>query len=98
MKRLLVWLGGTFVALIVIVGALIGYLAYTGSSLDASSKAYVDETVKSIVSTWSKEELIKRASPQLRKVIKEDELGRLFAKLSQLGKLQTYEGSKGDVY
>jgi hypothetical protein len=31
-------------------------------------------------------------------VIKEDELGRLFAKLSQLGKLQVYEGSKGDAH
>ena len=97
MKRILLWLGGIFLGLLVVVAAVMGYLAYLGSPLDASSKAYVDESVKAITSAWSKEELLKRASPQLQQVIKEEELGRLFAKLSQLGKLQEYEGSKGDA-
>ena len=97
MKRILLWFGGIFLGLLVVVAAVMGYLAYLGPSLDASSKAYVDESVKAITSAWSKEELLKRASPQLRQVIKEEELGRLFAKLSQLGKLQEYEGSKGDA-
>jgi hypothetical protein len=96
LKKVLMWLGGAFLMLVVLVGALFGYFAYVGSSLDASSKAYVDESVPAIISTWSKGELLKRSAPQLRKVVNEDQLNQLFAKLSQLGKLQTYEGSKGD--
>lgn len=96
LKKIMMWLGGIFLVLVVVVGALLGYLAYMGSSLDASSKAYVDESVPSIVSTWSKEELLRRAAPQLRKIIVDEQLDQLFAKLSQLGKLERYEGSKGD--
>ncbi len=97
MKRILTWLGGVFVVLVGIAGALFGYVAYKGSTLDASSKAYVDESVRAIVSTWSKPELLKRASPQLRKVIQANQLDQLFGKLSQLGAFQNYEGSKGDA-
>lgn len=95
MKKTLMILGVTF--LVVIGAALLafGYVAYTGSRLDASSKAYVDEAIQPIVSTWSTEELLKRASTQLRQAGTDEQFELLFKKMSALGKLQSYEGSKG---
>jgi hypothetical protein len=92
------WLGVAFLVFVVVAGALIGYFVYVGSSLDASSKAFVDASVPSIVSTWSREELLTRAAPELLKVVNDEQLDLLFAKLSRLGRLQSYEGSRGDSH
>lgn len=97
MKKLLMVLGGIFAFLIVIIVISIGFVAVKGSKLDSSSKAYVDESVPLIVSTWSKDELLKRASPELRKVATDEEITQLFTKLSTLGALKSYDGSKGDA-
>jgi hypothetical protein len=94
-KKVFVVLGIVFAGLILVVGVVIGYAAYTGSKLDASSKAYVDANVPPIVSTWSATELLKRASPELRNVGPEEQFTQLFGKLSQLGSLTKYEGAKG---
>ncbi len=98
MKKFLSILGGIFLVLVIIVAGLFGYAAYQGRALDASSMAYVDENIPAIVSTWSKEELLKRASPQLLKIINEQpaQLDRLFQKLSKLGAMRSYDGAKGD--
>ena len=96
MKKILTILGVVFIVLIFIVAAAIGYVAYTGNKLDASSKAYVDESVPAIVSTWSKDELIKRANSQLRQVTSDVQVGLLFNSLSnKLGTFQSYDGAKG---
>ena len=90
-------LGVVFLILIIAVGGLVGYCAYIGSKLDSSSKAYVDASVPSIISTWSRNEFIKRVSPQFRKTTSDEQVGELFARLAeQLGSFQSYDGSKGD--
>jgi hypothetical protein len=96
MKKVLIVLGVLFLALITVVAALIGYVAYTGNKLDASSKAYVDESVPAIVTSWSKEELIKRASPLLRQKASDADIDQLFTTLSsKLGNFKSYDGAKG---
>jgi hypothetical protein len=96
MKKVLIILGAIFLVLILVVVAVIGYAAYTGNKLDASSRAYVDESVPAIISTWSKDELIKRASPQLRQKTSDDQIDQLFTTLSsKLGTFQSYDGAKG---
>lgn len=99
MKKVLVVLGSIFLVLVVAFAAFVGYAAYTGSGLDKSSKAYVDANLPPILSTWSKDELLKRSSSQLLKIIndKPEQLQQLFEKLSKLGALQHYDGSKGEA-
>lgn len=97
MKSILSFLGVIFLILVLSAAAFFGYCAYTGGKLDASSKAYVDESVPAIISTWSKEELIKRASPQLRQKSSDEQITQLFNTLSnRLGAFRSYDGTKGD--
>jgi hypothetical protein len=100
MKKILAVVGGLFLAALVVLGCFIGYAAYEGSKLDASSKAYVDECVPAIVSTWSKDALLQRSSPELLKILKgkPDETDLLFAKISKLGAMRQYDGAKGDSF
>jgi hypothetical protein len=99
MKRILSVVGGVFLLIALVVAGFIGYAAYQGNALDASSKAYVETNLPPIVSTWSKDELIKRASPQLLKIISEDpdQFTLLFQKLSSLGALKNLSDFKGEA-
>ena len=96
MKKALAIFGGIVLVLLLALGSVVLYFARIGSSLDASSKAYVDSIVPVIASGWSVEELEKRSSPQFLKVAKHDQIVILFSKLSQLGALKHYDGAKGD--
>jgi hypothetical protein len=97
MKKFLMVLGAVFLVLIVLVGGLVGYAIFTGTQLDASSKAYVDESVPAIATDWSKDELVKRASPQLREQASDVQIEQLFGTLAnKLGAFKSYDGAKGD--
>jgi hypothetical protein len=98
MKKFLSIVGSIFLVLVLVVAGFIGYVAYQGQGLDASSKAYVEANVPAIISTWSKDELLKRSSPQLLKVVNEkpEQLDQLFQKLSKLGAMQSFGDVKGD--
>lgn len=98
MRRALSILGGLFLFLCVVVVSFLGFAAHQGKGLDQSSKAYVEETVPVILSTWSKDELIKRASPQLLSAVRDQPelLDQLFQKLSGLGALRTFDDVRGD--
>jgi hypothetical protein len=87
------------VTLVVIVAAAIGagVMVYKGRTLDAESKAFVDSAVPAITQTWSKEQLLEQATPELRDSIRPEALSALFEHLSQLGRLVAYEGAKGDA-
>jgi hypothetical protein len=97
MKKFFAVLGVVFLVFIVLVGAFVGYAAIRGSKLDASSKAYVDQTIPVIASGWSTDELTNDASPELKQTIgtQSAQLDKLFQKLSGLGALTHYNGSKG---
>ncbi len=98
MKKVLTILGGVFLILLLGVAVFVGYAAYQGQALDASSKAYVEQNVPPIVSTWSKDELLKRSSPQMLEMARKnpEDLDRLFLRLSKLGSLQSLGEVKGD--
>jgi hypothetical protein len=98
MKKVLIILGILFVLAIAVAAALIGFAAYNGTKLDASSKEYVDQAAPSIISTWSVAELLDRASPELKAIVTKEQMQQLFNKLSELGKLKEYQGSKGDSF
>ena len=98
MKIFLSIVGGIFLVIVLVVAGFIGFAAYQGKGLDASSKAYIEENVPTIISKWSKDELLKRSSPQLLKVINEkpQQLDQLFQKLSKLGAMRGFGDVKGD--
>jgi hypothetical protein len=98
LKKFLSIIDGLFLILILFVVSFFGYAAYQGRGLDASSKAYVEENIPAIISTWSKDELLKRSSPQLLTTINEkpEQLDQLFQKLSMLGPMLSFGEVKGD--
>ena len=95
MKIILIIVGILFVVLLAAgIGGYV-YIANEGKECDASSKAYVDECVPAIISNWSKDELVKRESPQLHDAVSDDQLDTMFTKLSGLGPMQSYDGAEG---
>jgi Tfp pilus assembly protein PilW len=92
---------GLVIVFILLLGAGAGFFVYKSKYSDrmnASSKAFVDEAVPAIASTWSKGELVKRSSPQLQEKISGGTIDDLFAKLAaHLGSYQSYDGATGDV-
>jgi len=97
MRKVLVVLGAVFVVIIVAGGIAVFVLAQKGAGLDRESKAYVDDAVVAITANWNSDELLRRATPQLRATIKLEDLKTFFDGLSALGHLQEYEGSKGQA-
>lgn len=96
MMRVAQTLGIVFIVLLLAFGAFVGYAAYNGTRLDASSKAYVDAAVPAIVGTWSAAELTRRGVPQLLRDTTPEQLAKVFQWLSSLGPIKKYCGSKGE--
>jgi len=98
MKKFLTILGGVFLAVILLLVGLFGFVAYEGHGLDVSSKAYVEVNVPPIIATWSTNELLKRSSPQLLEVINKNpqQLDELFRAFSRLGAMKTFGDVKGE--
>ncbi|MFN2120886.1 MAG: hypothetical protein ACK2T0_10875 [Anaerolineales bacterium] len=98
MRRVLSVVGMLFLVVILATGGFVAYATYQGRALDATSKAYVQTTVPAIVSTWSEQELLKRASPQLLTEIHKHpgQLGLMFRKLSALGAMQSFGHVQGE--
>lgn len=98
MKNILAILGAFLVLVLLVAIGGLGYVAYVGPKRDVASKAYVDENVPIIVSSWSENELLARASPQLQRTLNDrpEFTRKLFSKFATLGKLKTYRGSHGD--
>jgi hypothetical protein len=65
--------------------------------LQQSSKSYIEANIPPIISTWSKDELLKRASPQLLKSVNENpnSLDQQFKNLSKLGAMRTFGNVEG---
>lgn len=97
MKKALRVLGAIFLVLIIagIVSAVI--LGKEGASLDTESRAYADSSIMAIVSDWDKNELQTRASSEFLMITPPPDLERLFAKFRTLGRLKTYNGSRGQA-
>ncbi|MGD0429942.1 MAG: hypothetical protein ABSA58_02515 [Acetobacteraceae bacterium] len=96
MRKFLVALGAMTLAVVVAAGIGVGILIYKGKSLDRESKAYVDSAVPAIVTVWSKDALLDRATPELRANARPEDLRSLFDWASRLGPFVAYEGATGD--
>jgi hypothetical protein len=88
MRKFFMWLGIGTAALIVLAVAGMVFLAIRGSELDGESRVYAAESIAAIVPAWSHEELLRRATPQLKAAAKPFEVAALFNAFSAgLGKL-----------
>lgn len=97
MCRFLSSLGALTLLVIVAAFAGVGVLFYKGYALDAESKAFVDSAVPAIASSWSTEQLLDRATPELRQRAKLPELRAFFDTLARLGSLAEYDGATGEA-
>jgi len=97
MRRFFYWFGiaAAVVLIVLVAGGVV--LLRKGSALDAESKAYVETAVRAISSKWDQQELLDRASPELRASLKPDALTQVFDKFSQYGSLVEYEGATGEA-
>jgi hypothetical protein len=99
MKKIIIVFGAVLLAIIVLLLAVIGITAISGSTLDKESKAYVDENLPLIISAWDEQELLNRASPEFMQNTKMKALDKDFAFLSRkFGNMQSYQGSEGQSY
>lgn len=88
-------------AILIVVGVLSaglsGYAVYKGRGLDDSSRQYIEQNIPPILSTWSRDELLKRGSPKLLKVAADHPkaVAHFFKKLATLGALRSFGEPKG---
>lgn len=92
MKKILMFLGGVFLVLIVVIVIL----AIKANALDKESKQYVDTVIPAITSDWNIKEVEDRASPEFKAAVNNEDLNKLFGMFRKLGKLKEYKGCKGD--
>ena len=97
MKKVLMILGGVFVILAVFAVLGIVIVAVKGNALDKESKRFADTTIRAIVSQWDILEIQSRASPEFKAAVKDDDLEKLVRMFRRLGKLNTYNGAKGQA-
>ncbi len=97
MKKFFIVLGSIFLALVVLGGIGIAFVAIRGTALDKESRAYADSAIPAIVTGWSEKEVLDRASPEFKKAVTIDQLDRLFRWVSGLGQLQKCEPAQGQA-
>lgn len=71
-RKFLAILGGISAAVLILLAVGIGVVAWNGTALDKDSRSYVDVAVPAIVAHWSPDELLRRATPELRASAKPD--------------------------
>jgi len=91
MKKFLMISGIVFWVLILIIAAFFIW----GIHLDATSKSFVDQNVPVIVSNWSEQELLKKASIELKAIASNERADKTWTGFTKLGVLKKYNGSKG---
>lgn len=88
MRKFFMWFGIGAAVLIAGLVAILVYVAVQGSALDGESRVYAAESVDAIISSWKPDELIRRATPQLRASAKPSDVEGLFSALAiGLGKV-----------
>ena len=98
MKKFLAIVGGVFLVLLLAGAVFFGYGVYQGKKLDASSRAYIEQNIPTILQTWSKDALLERAAPRLRRDLDEDPANTdlLFKKFKEVGTFQKMDDIKGN--
>jgi hypothetical protein len=89
---------GMAILMALAVGAIgVSAVVHKGNALDAESRDYVDRMMPAIATSWNKNELIERATPDLLAVLKPDRLAELINNCSRLGKMIEYHGATGEA-
>jgi hypothetical protein len=96
-KRFLFFLGLITFLFLILFGAGMAYGLYLSDSLSPSAKEYADESVRAIITTWSKDDLVKRRSPELQATTNKGQLNQVFTEFKNLGNLQNYTEAEGNV-
>ena len=97
MRRFIYILGCITLIVIIAAGVGLGVAVYKGNALDAESKGFVNEAVPAIAANWSREQLLERATPELRESANPEQMRTLFDAVSQLGSLVEYQGASGNA-
>lgn len=98
MGKFLKIFGGISAALLILLVGGFATVAWKGSALDKDSRSYVDAAVPAIVAHWNPDELIRRATPELRASTARDQLDSLFQRSSfLLGPMVQYDGATGQA-
>jgi hypothetical protein len=96
MKKFFIVLGSIFLALIVLGGIGIAFVAVRGNALDKESKAYADAAIPAIVTTWTDKALLDRASPEFNQGTTAVQVYHMFRWWEgSLGRLQKCEPAQG---
>jgi hypothetical protein len=74
------------------------YAVHSATMLAADAQRYADESVIAITAHWDRETLRARATPQLGRSMKPEDLHEFFEGLSTLGPLVDYQGSNSGVF
>ena len=96
MKKFFIVLGSIFLALIVLGGIGIVFVAVRGNTLDKESKAYADAAIPAIVKAWTDKALLDRASPEFNHGATAVQVYHMFRWWEgSLGRLQRCEPAQG---
>lgn len=99
MKKVLIVLGGVFVVLLLVAGAVFGAGLYFASSREGEAKAYVDQVLTTIVGTWSAPIFLENASPELLQSAPPEKVRPLLEMFGRrLGTLKRYHGAARETY
>ncbi len=97
MKKVLMFFGGVFLAIIVCVGGFFAYVAVVGTNLDKEGKEYIEKTVPVICSSFDPDTFLSLASPELLKVAPPEQIAKLFRWFKTLGQFKGITEIKGDA-
>jgi hypothetical protein len=95
---LLMVLGAVFLFLLAIIGAFLGFSAYRGVKLDASSKQFVETNIPPIFQTWSEDKLMGISSPEFKSKTPFATMETFFMQFRKLGSLKDCGAFQGSSY
>jgi len=97
MRRVLLVVGVAVLAIAAVAAIGVGIAAYRGPTFDKEAKVFLDEAAQAILASRDKQQLLDRATPELRANAKPQQIAAIFDALAQLGPLVEYDGVTGDA-
>ena len=95
MSSILKFLGGVFLAILILLSVLGAIYYPKGVALQKDAIAYIETNVPLIVANWDSTEITKRAAPEFLVPSVQEGLPVVFSQLSKLGKLKRLGVPKG---
>ncbi len=96
MARVLAWIGGVLVALVLTILAV---MPFVGPRLDAAARVYVEQSLPTVIARWNVNDLVSQASPELLDALPEAKRTALYNLCAdRLGRLQTVRSVQGTSF